>query len=50
MHLAKACLTKRLQPTGLVCAKARRSAREVRPAAEARVVMRSATEAIVHEF
>jgi hypothetical protein len=32
-------LTKRLQPTGLVRAKAPRSAPEVRPAAEAHVVM-----------
>jgi len=33
-------LTKRLQPTGLVGAKTLRSAREVRPAAEAHVVKR----------
>jgi len=34
-------LTKRLQPTGLVGAKTLRSAREVRPAAEAHVVMQA---------
>src|SRR6185436_4126672 len=36
------CLTKRLQPTGLVGPHARRSARRVRPAAEAHVVRQRA--------